>query len=162
VLQVLLNRLRRWHRPGLLLIGDAAHAMSPVFGVGINLAVQDAVATANLLTGPLLAGEVPESLLRRVQRRRMLPTVITQLAQRLVQNRLIRPALSGTVKPLRLPKNLARLPVAGAVTRRFIGFGVLPEHVRSPEAWYGPGTAALDEDRTHEPRGEDATDRPRS
>nr|BFE77823.1 FAD-dependent oxidoreductase [Planobispora longispora] len=70
VLSVALNRLRRWHRPGLLVIGDAAHAMSPVFGVGINLAVQDAVAAANLLAGPLLAGgEIPEALLARVQRR---------------------------------------------------------------------------------------------
>ncbi|GAA3804831.1 FAD-dependent oxidoreductase [Sphaerisporangium flaviroseum] len=138
VLRVLLNRLRRWHRPGLLLIGDAAHAMSPVFGVGINLAVQDAVAAANLLAGPLLAGEVPESLLRRLQRRRMIPTVITQFAQRLVQNRLIGPALKGAPRRVRLPVSPARLPVVGALTRRFIGFGVLPEHVRSPVA--GPAT----------------------
>jgi 2-polyprenyl-6-methoxyphenol hydroxylase-like FAD-dependent oxidoreductase len=134
VLVVLLNRLYRWHRPGLLLIGDAAHAMSPVFGVGINLAVQDAVAAANLLAGPLLAGEVPESLLRRVQRRRTVPTVITQLAQRLVQDRLIRPALKAAAKPVRLPGNLSRLPLLGTLARRFIAVGVLPEHVRSPEA----------------------------
>ncbi|MFJ2032086.1 FAD-dependent oxidoreductase [Streptosporangium sp. NPDC087985] len=133
MLLVAINRLRRWHRPGLLVIGDAAHAMSPVFGVGINLAVQDAVAAANLLAGPLAAGaEIPESLLARVQRRRTPPTVITQLAQRVVQSRLIRPALSGDARPLRLPRDISRLPVIGALTRRFIGFGIRPEHVRTP------------------------------
>lgn len=133
VLSVALNRLRRWHRPGLLVIGDAAHAMSPVFGVGINLAVQDAVAAANLLAGPLADGaEIPESLLAAVQRRRTPPTVVTQFAQRVVQTMLIRPALAGDDRPVRLPRDLSRLPVIGALTRRFIGFGVLPEHVRTP------------------------------
>lgn len=133
MLSVALNRLRRWHRPGLLVIGDAAHAMSPVFGVGINLAVQDAVAAANLLAGPLAAGaEIPEPLLARVQRRRTPPTVLTQLAQRVVQHRLIRPALSGAAGPVRLPRDISRIPAIGALARRFIGFGVRPEHVRSP------------------------------
>ncbi|MEV4091246.1 FAD-dependent oxidoreductase [Streptosporangium saharense] len=133
VLSVALNRLRRWHRPGLLVIGDAAHAMSPVFGVGINLAVQDAVAAANLLAGPLASGaEIPESLLARVQRRRTVPTVVTQFAQRVVQNRLIRPTLAGRGAPAGLPRDLAHLPVVGALARRFIGLGVLPEHVKSP------------------------------
>ncbi|MFI6885166.1 FAD-dependent oxidoreductase [Streptosporangium canum] len=135
MLSVALNRLRRWHRPGLLVIGDAAHAMSPVFGVGINLAVQDAVAAANLLAGPLAAGaEIPESLLARVQRRRTPPTVLTQLAQRVVQHRLIRPALSGDAGPVRLPRDISRIPAIGSLARRFIGFGVRPEHVRSPVA----------------------------
>ncbi|MFD8526271.1 FAD-dependent oxidoreductase [Streptosporangium canum] len=135
MLSVALNRLRRWHRPGLLVIGDAAHAMSPVFGVGINLAVQDAVAAANLLAGPLAAGaEIPEPLLARVQRRRTPPTVLTQLAQRVVQHRLIRPALSGEAGPLRLPRDISRIPAIGTLARRFIGFGVRPEHVRSPVA----------------------------
>ncbi|MBG0829902.1 FAD-dependent oxidoreductase [Planomonospora sp. ID67723] len=135
VLSVALNRLRRWHRPGLLVIGDAAHAMSPVFGVGINLAVQDAVAAANLLAGPLLAGgEIPESLLARVQRRRTPPTAITQFAQRMVQNRLIRPVLAGDAGPVRLPRGLSRLPVVAPLVRRFVGLGVRPEHVRTPEA----------------------------
>lgn len=135
MLSVALNRLRRWHRPGLLVIGDAAHAMSPVFGVGINLAVQDAVAAANLLAGPLAAGaEIPEPLLARVQRRRTPPTVLTQLAQRVVQHRLIRPALSGGAGPVRLPRDISRIPAIGTLARRFIGFGVRPEHVRSPVA----------------------------
>ncbi|WP_326641005.1 FAD-dependent oxidoreductase [Streptosporangium sp. NBC_01755] len=133
VLSVALNRLRRWHRPGLLVIGDAAHAMSPVFGVGINLAVQDAVAAANLLAGPLAAGaEIPESLLAGVQRRRTPPTVITQFAQRVVQNRLIRPALTERSRPVRLPRDISRLPLMGPLARRFIGLGVLPEHVADP------------------------------
>ncbi|MDP9841904.1 FAD-dependent oxidoreductase [Streptosporangium lutulentum] len=133
MLSVALNRLRRWHRPGLLIIGDAAHAMSPIFGVGINLAVQDAVAAANLLAGPLADGAaVPESLLAGVQRRRTLPTMITQFAQRVVQNQLIRPVLSKGSKPARMPPNIARIPVIGSLACRFIGFGVLPEHVRSP------------------------------
>ncbi|MFF5206028.1 FAD-dependent oxidoreductase [Streptosporangium sp. NPDC000396] len=133
VLSVALNRLRRWHRPGLLIIGDAAHAMSPVFGVGINLAVQDAVAAANLLAGPLAAGaEIPESLLAKIQRRRIPPTVITQFAQRVVQNLVIRPALSEKARPVRLPRDISRLPVISSLARRFIGQGVLPEHVRTP------------------------------
>ncbi|MEV4168291.1 FAD-dependent oxidoreductase [Nonomuraea sp. NPDC049709] len=134
VLTVALNRLRRWHRPGFLCIGDAAHAMSPVFGVGVNLAVQDAVATANLLAGPLRAGApIPESTLHRLQRRRMLPTRITQAAQRLVQNRVISPALSRRFDPSRMPRDLTRIPVINRVAARFIGHGVRPEHVTVKE-----------------------------
>jgi 2-polyprenyl-6-methoxyphenol hydroxylase-like FAD-dependent oxidoreductase len=129
VLSVALNRLRRWHRPGLLCVGDAAHAMSPVFGVGINLAVQDAVATANLVGPALRAGEVPEELLAKVQRRRTPPTVLTQFAQRVVQDRVIRPALRGGARPPALPGDISHLPVAGALLRRFIGYGVRPERV---------------------------------
>jgi 2-polyprenyl-6-methoxyphenol hydroxylase-like FAD-dependent oxidoreductase len=134
VLTVAIDRLRRWHRPGFLCIGDAAHAMSPVFGVGINLAVQDAVATANLLAGPLRSGApIPEAALRRLQRRRMLPTVVTQAAQRLVQNRLISPALTRRLDPSRLPRDLTRIPVLNRVAPRFIGHGVRPEHVTVKE-----------------------------
>ncbi|WP_440102873.1 FAD-dependent oxidoreductase [Streptosporangium sp. H16] len=133
MLSVALNRLRRWHRPGLLVIGDAAHAMSPIFGVGINLAVQDAVAAANLLAAPLAAGgEIPESLLARVQRRRNPPTAVTQFAQRVLQSRLIRPALSERPRPVRLPRDISRLPLIGFLARRFVGLGILPEHVSSP------------------------------
>ncbi|NUS09582.1 MAG: FAD-dependent oxidoreductase, partial [Nonomuraea sp.] len=135
VLTVALNRLRRWHRPGFLCIGDAAHAMSPVFGVGINLAVQDAVATANLLAGPLAAGvPIPEEALHRLQRRRMLPTRVTQAAQRLVQNQVISPALRRRFDPSVLPRDVTRIPLLGRLPRRFIGLGVRPEHVKSPES----------------------------
>ena len=132
VLDVQVDRLRRWHRPGFLCIGDAAHAMSPIGGVGINLAVQDAVATANLLTGPLWSGTLTERDLARVQRRRMLPTVLTQRAQRTIQERFLAPLLAGrsgggTPLPLRA---LDRVPALRGVTAYMIGIGVRPEHVR--------------------------------
>ncbi|MBT2232670.1 FAD-dependent oxidoreductase [Nonomuraea sp. NEAU-A123] len=134
MLTVVLNRLRRWHRPGFLAIGDAAHAMSPIFGVGINLAVQDAVATANLLAEPLRAGRpIPEALLHRLQRRRLLPTRVTQAAQRVAQDRLIGPTINSQVGPPRIPGNLTRNPLVSGVFRRFLGLGVRPEHVMTPE-----------------------------
>ncbi|TQS27044.1 FAD-dependent oxidoreductase [Microbispora sp. KK1-11] len=129
VLSVELNRLTRWHLPGLLLIGDAAHAMSPVFGVGINLAVQDAVAAANIVGPALLRGRAPAAALARVQRRRKVPTAVVQTAQRLVQDRLIRPALAGPVAQV---PALTRVPLVRSLVPRFIGLGVLPEHVRLP------------------------------
>src|SRR5207247_2280408 len=95
LLTVRVDRLATWHRPGLLCIGDAAHAMSPVGGVGINLALQDAVAAANILAGPILEGRVTREDLARVQRRRELPTRLTQWVQVQVQNRLIAPMLGG-------------------------------------------------------------------
>ncbi|MEV4298522.1 FAD-dependent oxidoreductase [Microbispora rosea] len=127
VLSVEVNRLTRWHLPGLLAIGDAAHAMSPIFGVGINLAVQDAVATANIVGPALLRGRAPAALLAKVERRRRVPTAVVQTVQRVVQERLIRPALAGPV--MRIPA-LTRVPVARSLVARFIGLGVLPEHVR--------------------------------
>ncbi|GLV50329.1 hypothetical protein TBS_09040 [Thermobispora bispora] len=129
-LRVTVNRVRRWHLPGLLLIGDAAHAMSPVFGVGINLAVQDAVATANIVGPALLRGAAPEALLAKVEHRRMVPTVITQTVQRAVQDFMIRPTLGARPPAL----VLGRLPFLGRFVPRFLGFGVLPEHVRLPAA----------------------------
>src|SRR5207302_7856157 len=92
-LTVLVDRLRKWYRPGLLCIGDAAHAMSPVGGVGINLAIQDAVAAANILVAPLREGAVAETHLRKLQRRREFPTRVTQRLQVFIQDRIIRRVL---------------------------------------------------------------------
>jgi 2-polyprenyl-6-methoxyphenol hydroxylase-like FAD-dependent oxidoreductase len=134
LLTVTVDRLERWHRPGLLCIGDAAHAMSPVGGVGINLAIQDSVATANILVPWLTAhdGAVPEAPLARIQRRRTLPTRLTQGMQVLIQNRVITRVL-GTERRLALPlplKLLRRFPVLRRIPARLIGMGFRPEHVR--------------------------------
>jgi 2-polyprenyl-6-methoxyphenol hydroxylase-like FAD-dependent oxidoreductase len=137
LLTVAVDRLERWHRPGLLVIGDAAHAMSPIGGVGINLAVQDAVAAANALAGPIAAGADPEPLLALVEKRRMLPTRLTQAAQKLVQDRIIAPLLTGEVPMTRPPlpaRLLDRFAVLRAIPARAVGLGVRPEHVWSPEA----------------------------
>jgi 2-polyprenyl-6-methoxyphenol hydroxylase-like FAD-dependent oxidoreductase len=134
LLSVQVDRLSRWHRPGFLAIGDAAHAMSPNGGVGINLAIQDAVATANILSGPLRTGLVDEAALHRVQQRRMFPTRVTQGAQLAIQKRLIDPLLA-TSKPLRAPallRALAAVPILRAIPAYVVGVGVRPEHVRLP------------------------------
>ncbi len=135
LLTVVVDRLRRWHRPGLLCIGDAAHAMSPIGGVGINLAIQDAVATANLLAGPLRRGSLTEADLKKVQRRRMLPTRLTQRMQVVVQNRVISRVLAGG-KPLKSPwpaRFVKRFPILARIPARLIGVGIRPEHVRTPD-----------------------------
>ena len=134
LLSVSVDRLRQWYRPGLLCIGDAAHAMSPVGGVGINLAIQDAVAAANILAPRLQQGPVSEHDLRAVQQRREFPTRATQRMQVAVQKRVIGGVLASTrklsaplaVRLLRLMPFLTRLPA------RLIGLGVRPEHVRTP------------------------------
>jgi 2-polyprenyl-6-methoxyphenol hydroxylase-like FAD-dependent oxidoreductase len=130
VLSVRVDRMTRWHQPGLLFIGDAAHAMSPIGGVGINLAVQDAAAAARLLAGPLRDGRVPRRRLGRVRRRRLLPTVVTQLVQRQIQTRVLSRILSGD-RPIGTPRVvrlLDRHPVLQGLPARAIGVGVLPEH----------------------------------
>ena len=132
LLSVTVDRLREWVRPGLLCIGDAAHAMSPIGGVGINLAVQDAVAAARLLAGPLRDHELDLAALQRVQRRREWPVRVVQRMQITLQNRLIAPVLA-TSGPVRMPWFL-RLVGRSALLRRipawFIGVGVRPEHVK--------------------------------
>jgi 2-polyprenyl-6-methoxyphenol hydroxylase-like FAD-dependent oxidoreductase len=133
LLTVLVDRLRRWHRPGLLCIGDAAHAMSPIGGVGINLAIQDAVAAANILAGPVAQGTCSDADLQRVQERRELPTRIVQRAQVIVQKRVIGPALRGK-GPQQLPfalKLLRWFPMLRRIPARLVGVGVRPEHVRA-------------------------------
>ncbi|MCL4768424.1 MAG: FAD-dependent oxidoreductase, partial [Hyphomicrobiaceae bacterium] len=135
LLSVRVDRLKTWYRPGLLAIGDAAHAMSPVGGVGINLAIQDAVAAANILWEPLRDKQLDIRHLAAVQRRREWPTRATQRLQVLVQNRVIGPALASD-RPLRPPLLLrlaARLPFVRRLAGRIIGLGLRPEHVRSPE-----------------------------
>jgi 2-polyprenyl-6-methoxyphenol hydroxylase-like FAD-dependent oxidoreductase len=136
LLSVALDRLDRWHRPGLLAIGDAAHAMSPIGGIGINLAIQDAVAAANALAGPLARGENPDPLLHKVQKRREFPTRVIQRGQKAAQDNVIGTVLSG--KPItRAPaviRLLDRFPLLRRIPGRLIGFGVRRERVRSPEA----------------------------
>ena len=135
LLTVAIDRLREWHRPGLLCIGDAAHAMSPVGGVGINLAVQDAVAAANILCEPLRAGTVTRGHLAAVQRRRTFPMRVIQRMQVIVQDKLLSPALSGKErpKPPFIMRLIQWLPLLRAVPAWLVGVGVRPEHVHTPE-----------------------------
>jgi 2-polyprenyl-6-methoxyphenol hydroxylase-like FAD-dependent oxidoreductase len=135
LLTVAINRLKRWTLPGLLCIGDAAHAMSPVGGVGVNLAVQDAVATANLLAAKLTKGCPSEDELDAVRRRREFPVRITQAMQVVVQNNIISVALKPGDRPLRAPlfaRVINALPWLQGITARFLGLGARPEHVHSP------------------------------
>jgi 2-polyprenyl-6-methoxyphenol hydroxylase-like FAD-dependent oxidoreductase len=135
LLTVAVDRLKQWYRPGLLCIGDAAHAMSPVGGVGINLAVQDAVAAANILYQPLRNHAVTQDDLRKVEARREWPARVTQRIQIFVQNRVISPVLAGTQRPK--PPFAVKLtqwfPVLQRIAARVIGIGVRPEHVHTPE-----------------------------
>jgi 2-polyprenyl-6-methoxyphenol hydroxylase-like FAD-dependent oxidoreductase len=137
LLTVKLDRLTTWHRPGLLAIGDAAHAMSPIGGIGINLAIQDAVAAANTLAGPLAAGSDVDRLLAKVQERRMYPTRVIQAGQKAAQDRIIG-RLLGPGKPIEKAPLVIRLfdriPLLRRIPGRIIGLGVRRERVRSPAA----------------------------
>jgi len=137
LLSVTLDRLERWWKPGLLAIGDAAHAMSPIGGVGINLAVQDAVAAANRLAAPLAAGDPLDRLLGEVQKRRMLPTRVIQAAQKLAQERVIGRLLEPGAPILDAPvivKLLDRCPRLRRIPGRLIGLGLRRERVRSTQS----------------------------
>jgi 2-polyprenyl-6-methoxyphenol hydroxylase-like FAD-dependent oxidoreductase len=136
LLSVAVDRLRKWWRPGLICIGDSAHAMSPIGGVGVNLAVQDAVAAANRLAGPLRRGEARDADLQAIQRRRTLPVRFTQRLQLAIQERIISRVLASERRPK--PPLIFRLfnlfPVLRRIPARLLGLGVRPEHVHTPEA----------------------------
>jgi 2-polyprenyl-6-methoxyphenol hydroxylase-like FAD-dependent oxidoreductase len=136
LLSVTVDRLTKWWRPGLLCIGDAAHAMSPVGGVGINMAVQDAVAAANRLAAPLRAGKVTDEDLEAIERRRTLPMRFTQWLQLTIQKRIISRVLEAHERPK--PPSFFKLfnsfPILRRIPARLIGLGIRPEHVRTPEA----------------------------
>jgi 2-polyprenyl-6-methoxyphenol hydroxylase-like FAD-dependent oxidoreductase len=136
LLTVTVDRLRQWWRPGLICIGDSAHAMSPIGGVGVNLAVQDAVAAANRLVAPLKSGRVGDDDLRAIEQRRTLPVRFTQWLQLTAQKRIIGRALASEQRPKPpLMFNLLRLfPVLRRIPARLIGLGIRPEHVHTPEA----------------------------
>jgi 2-polyprenyl-6-methoxyphenol hydroxylase-like FAD-dependent oxidoreductase len=136
LLTVGVERLDRWWKPGVLCIGDAAHTMSPIGGVGVNIAVQDAVAAANILAAPLKQGRLKDSDLEAVQARRMWPVRATQAVQVFLQNRMIAPTLAGT-RPLRPPlaaRLLNAVPYLRRIPARVLGLGVQPEHVKTKEA----------------------------
>jgi 2-polyprenyl-6-methoxyphenol hydroxylase-like FAD-dependent oxidoreductase len=144
LLTVAVDRLRTWYRRGLLCIGDAAHAMSPIGGVGINLAIQDAVAAANILTRPLLDRTVSLAYLAQVQRRRELPTRIIQRIQVILQNQVIGRVL-GT-PDISLPwvlKLFQRFPILRRIPARLIGLGFRPEHVRLRDEYVKEGKRVI-------------------
>jgi 2-polyprenyl-6-methoxyphenol hydroxylase-like FAD-dependent oxidoreductase len=135
LLTVAVDRLKQWWRPGLLMIGDAAHAMSPVGGVGINLAVQDAVAAANQLAEPLLRGQVSIDDLKAIERRRMFPTRATQRLQIAIQNRILSRVLASSARPI-APwpvRLLGHVPLLQRIPARLVGIGFRPEHIQTAE-----------------------------
>jgi 2-polyprenyl-6-methoxyphenol hydroxylase-like FAD-dependent oxidoreductase len=136
LLSVAVDRLQKWWRPGLICIGDSAHAMSPIGGVGVNIAVQDAVAAANQLAAPLNAGNVSTDDLQAIQERRTLPVRFTQWMQLTIQKRIISRVLEGQQrpKPPLLFKLLVIFPILRRLPARLLGVGIRPEHVRTPEA----------------------------
>jgi 2-polyprenyl-6-methoxyphenol hydroxylase-like FAD-dependent oxidoreductase len=144
LLTVKLDRLTCWQRPGLLAIGDAAHAMSPIGGIGINLAVQDAVAAANYVAAPLARGDPVDALLNQVQERRLFPTRAVQAAQKAAQDNIIGRLLQPGAPIIRAPllvRLLDRFPLLRRIPGRLIGLGIRRERVRSPIAAAGSGPA---------------------
>ncbi len=136
LLTVRVNRLRQWYRPGLLCIGDAAHAMSPIGGIGINLAIQDAVAAANVLAGPLHEGAVSAENLAKIQRRRAFPTRLTQRLQELMRKEVGRGiGKSGPARPPWPVRLLERTTLLTRLRTRFIGLGIRTEHVKTPDVY---------------------------
>src|SRR5262249_42137050 len=136
LLTVRVNRLRQWHRPGLLCIGDAAHAMSPVGGIGINLAIPDAVAAANVLAGPLREGTVSDADLAKIQRRRACPTRLTQRLQELLRRQVGRGfGKSGSARPPWPVRLLERTTLLCRLRTRFVGVGIRPERVNTPDVY---------------------------
>jgi 2-polyprenyl-6-methoxyphenol hydroxylase-like FAD-dependent oxidoreductase len=139
LLTVAVDRLRQWWRPGLICIGDAAHAMSPIGGVGVNMAIQDAVAAANRLAAPLKAGTASDDDLRAIEARRTFPMRFTQGLQLIMQNRIISPTLASTQRPK--PPLLFRLvgavPLLQRIPGRLLAVGVRPEHIHTPDAFTG-------------------------
>jgi 2-polyprenyl-6-methoxyphenol hydroxylase-like FAD-dependent oxidoreductase len=135
LLTVAVDRLPLWHRPGLLCIGDAAHAMSPIGGIGINLAIQDAIATANLLAGKLRDHHVTDADLALVQKRREWPVRITQWVQVAIQNRIIAPVLAtaSTGRPPWILRHLQSIPLLRTLPARFVAIGVRPEHIETKQ-----------------------------
>ena len=160
LLSVSLDRLTRWWRPGLLAIGDAAHAMSPVGGVGINLAIQDAVAAANILAGPLADAADVDPLLKKVQQRREFPTKVIQRAQKAVHDRVLTPLVLRKAVLDKVPLALRlfeRFPVLRRIPARLVGLGVRREHIRSPDvglrrAAAEPSPPSLPRDSSRSPR----------
>jgi 2-polyprenyl-6-methoxyphenol hydroxylase-like FAD-dependent oxidoreductase len=145
LLSVTVDRLREWSRTGLLCIGDSAHAMSPIGGVGINLAIQDAVATANALAQPLLDHAPLDDLCRAIQKRREFPTKVTQGTQVFAHKHFIFPALSHKTPVQRLPlplRLLQQFPILRRIPARLVGVGVRPEHIHTADAHDHTATAA--------------------
>jgi 2-polyprenyl-6-methoxyphenol hydroxylase-like FAD-dependent oxidoreductase len=134
LLTVAVDRLQQWYRPGLICIGDAAHAMSPIGGVGVNLAVQDATAAANILAEPLRRGTVTLDTLKQIQKRREFPTRVTQRIQIAMQNNLIGPALASKGERPKAPwfMKMIQLPLLNRIPGRLLAYGVRPEHVHTP------------------------------
>ena len=154
LLSVSLDRLTRWWRPGLLAIGDAAHAMSPVGGVGINLAVQDAVAAANILAAPLARGADVDALLHEVQERRLFPTRVIQGVQKAIHDRILTPLVTRKAVLDKVPFVLSlfdRIHLLRRIPARLVGLGVRREHIRSPDA--GLRRAVPATPRPSRPRG---------